>query len=121
MTRKSDFGAFLTGFFVGGLIGAAAAILFAPQSGQETRNQLAQKASELTEQATKSAEEARLRAEQALTEAREKLEEANRELQARARELKDQGRVLLEERQKAKKAEEPPAESITLEETPASA
>lgn len=121
MAQKSDFGAFLTGFFVGGLIGAAAAMLFAPQSGQETREQLAHKASELTEQATKAAEDARERAEKALTEAREKLNEATHDLQTRAKDLQDQGRVLLEERQKGKKVEEAPAEteSITLEETPA--
>lgn len=119
MAQKSDFGAFLTGFFVGGLIGAAAAMLFAPQSGQETREQLVHKASELTEQATKAAEEARERAEKAIAEAREKLNEATQELQARAKELQDQGRVLLEERQKGKKVEEPPAEGITLTETPA--
>ena len=35
--QDSDFGAFLAGFFVGGLIGAAVALLIAPQSGEETR------------------------------------------------------------------------------------
>ncbi|MBN1921794.1 MAG: YtxH domain-containing protein [Anaerolineae bacterium] len=119
MAQKSDFGAFLTGFFVGGLIGAAAAILFAPQSGEETRDQLAHKAGELTEQATKVADEARARAEKALGDAREKLNEATQDLQTRAKELQDQGRVLLEERQKGKKVEEPVTEGITLEETPA--
>ncbi len=35
--RDSDIGAFITGFVVGGLVGAAVALLLAPQSGEETR------------------------------------------------------------------------------------
>jgi gas vesicle protein len=37
---NTDFGAFLAGFVLGGLVGAAAALILAPQSGIETRNQL---------------------------------------------------------------------------------
>ena len=33
----SDFGAFFSGFLIGGLVGAAVALLMAPQSGEETR------------------------------------------------------------------------------------
>ena len=35
--NNSDFGAFLAGFVIGGLVGAATALLLAPQSGEETR------------------------------------------------------------------------------------
>lgn len=37
----SDTGAFLAGFVIGGLVGAAAALIMAPQSGEQTRAQLA--------------------------------------------------------------------------------
>jgi len=34
---RDEFGAFLVGFIVGGLTGAIVSLLFAPQSGEETR------------------------------------------------------------------------------------
>ncbi|MBC7241472.1 MAG: YtxH domain-containing protein [Anaerolineae bacterium] len=40
-------GEFLTGFLIGGLIGAGLALLFAPQPGKETISQLRQKGEEL--------------------------------------------------------------------------
>lgn len=43
----SEFGAFLAGFVIGGLVGAATAIILAPQSGQETRAQIVAKSNEL--------------------------------------------------------------------------
>lgn len=44
---SSDLGAFLAGFVIGGLVGAATAIILAPQSGQETRAQIAAKSEQL--------------------------------------------------------------------------
>jgi gas vesicle protein len=44
---SNDLGAFLAGFVIGGLVGAATAIILAPQSGQETRAQIAAKSNEL--------------------------------------------------------------------------
>jgi gas vesicle protein len=69
--QESDFGSFLIGFFVGALLGAAAGMLFAPQSGEETREQIHQKSIELSEQATHKAEEARAKAEHLLADARQ--------------------------------------------------
>ena len=37
---NSDIGAFLAGFIIGGLVGAATALILAPQSGEETRSTL---------------------------------------------------------------------------------
>ncbi len=99
MANRSDFGAFITGLFIGGLIGAGAALLFAPQSGEETREQIRQKGIELTEQASQMAEEARTKAETALTEARERLEKTTEEIQTRIKELEQQGRLLLEQQE----------------------
>ncbi|RMG99181.1 MAG: hypothetical protein D6706_05875 [Chloroflexi bacterium] len=39
--NNSDLGAFLAGFVIGGLVGAATALILAPQSGEETRARLA--------------------------------------------------------------------------------
>lgn len=44
---KDGGGEFLTGFLIGGLIGAGLALLFAPQPGKETISQLRQKGEEL--------------------------------------------------------------------------
>lgn len=38
--RGDDTGAFLAGFVIGGLVGAAVAFILAPQSGEQTRAQL---------------------------------------------------------------------------------
>ena len=35
MANDDDFGTFLAGFVIGGLVGAAVAMLMAPQSGEE--------------------------------------------------------------------------------------
>ena len=43
----SEIGAFMAGFVVGGLVGAATALILAPQSGAETRAQIAAKGDEL--------------------------------------------------------------------------
>lgn len=41
--NDSDFGSFLAGFVIGGLVGAAVSLVLAPQSGAETRSQLTRK------------------------------------------------------------------------------
>ena len=45
--NESDLGAFLAGFVIGALVGAATALILAPQSGQATRQQLAGISSDL--------------------------------------------------------------------------
>ena len=47
--NNSDFGAFLAGFVIGGLVGAATALILAPQSGEQTRGQISSKSGELRE------------------------------------------------------------------------
>lgn len=85
--NETDFGAFLSGFIVGGLIGAAVALLMAPQSGEETRTIIKEKSIELKDRAVETAEDARIRAEKALDEARIRLEDAIEETRFRAEEL----------------------------------
>ena len=50
---------FLAGLTVGALIGTAAALLLAPQSGARTRRQIARKAEEWTDAAEETLEDAR--------------------------------------------------------------
>ena len=57
-----DFGAFLTGFVIGGLVGAAVALLVAPQSGEDTRTMIMDKSIELKDKVGESAEELKLKA-----------------------------------------------------------
>ena len=86
MTDRDDFGAFVSGFLVGGLVGAAVALLMAPQSGEETRTMIRDKSLELKDQVEQTAAEARSKAEQIAQQARQ-----------RAEELQKRGRVVLEE------------------------
>jgi gas vesicle protein len=87
MSERDEFGAFLVGFIVGGLTGAVVALLFAPQSGEETRALIKDKSIELRDKAQVSAEEAYARAEQLAADARARAEELTKEARARATEL----------------------------------
>lgn len=106
--QDTDLGAFLAGFIIGGLVGAAAALLLAPQSGEETRVLIREKGIELKDRAVETYEETLARAERALDEARVKAEQAIDETRMRAEELaslakekasdlQQRGQVVLEE------------------------
>jgi gas vesicle protein len=56
MSDRDDFGVFLIGFVVGGVAGAVAALLLAPQSGEETRSLIRDKSIELRDKAAEQAE-----------------------------------------------------------------
>ena len=75
MSDHDEFGAFLVGFIVGGLTGAVAALLFAPQSGEETRAVIREKSIELTDQAKVEAQKAREQAEILAADAKVKVKE----------------------------------------------
>jgi len=82
-------GTFLTGVLVGGLAGAAVALFLAPQSGQETRQQIRQKGIELRGQA-----------EDTLNEAYARVEAVAADMRRRAEDFQAQGQVILEEGQR---------------------
>ena len=84
---RDEFGAFLVGFIVGGLTGAVVSLLFAPQSGEETRALIRDKSIELRDRAADTAEEALARAEAAAAEARARAEELAKLARARAEEM----------------------------------
>jgi len=92
MSERDEFGAFLVGFIVGGLTGAVVALLFAPQSGEETRALIKDKSIELRDKAQVSAEEAYARAEELATDARHRAEELTKEARTRATELANEVR-----------------------------
>ncbi len=101
--QGSDLGAFLAGFVIGGLVGAATAIILAPQSGEETRSRLANKSRELRqsggeqlghyrEVAGNYSKEYRDKAEHVLTDSRERVNQATGRVQEQARIVLDAGK-----------------------------
>lgn len=74
-SRINYLGTFLAGIILGGLVGAAVAMLLAPAAGPDTRRQIRDKGLELRSQAERELEEAR----------------------KRALDLQERGRVILEE------------------------
>ena len=100
MSERDEFGAFLVGFIVGGLTGAVAALLFAPQSGEETRAVIRERSIELRDRATEEAEAAWKRAEEATLEARKRSEELVQQARTQGEELsvkaRERGKELLE-------------------------
>jgi gas vesicle protein len=105
MSDRDEFGAFLVGFIVGGLTGAVAALLFAPQSGEETRAIIKERSIELRDQASAEAEAAWKRAEEAAKEARAKAEELTKQARAQGEEItlkaREKGKELVETAKKA--------------------
>lgn len=76
MSDRDEFGAFLIGFVVGGLTGAVVALLFAPQSGEETRTYIKEKSIELRDKAAEQAELVASKAEKLAEEAKARGKEA---------------------------------------------
>jgi gas vesicle protein len=109
MSDRDEFGAFLVGFVVGGLTGAVVALLFAPQTGEETRALIKDKSIELRDKAQLTAEEAYARAEQAAKDARHRAEELTHEARARAEQLasevRERGKSAIEAVRKPKKGD----------------
>ncbi|GAB4504566.1 MAG: YtxH domain-containing protein [Anaerolineales bacterium] len=112
MSDRDEFGAFLVGFIVGGLTGAVVALLFAPQSGEESRALIKEKSIELRDKAQVTAEEALARAEAAAAEARARADELAKQVKERGQEaiatVKERGKGALEavRAKTGKKAEE---------------
>ena len=81
MSEKSngEFGAFLAGFVIGGLVGAATALILAPQSGSETRAQISSKGHEYRDVGSQHVQDASARAQE---QARIVLDSGKQEAQA---------------------------------------
>jgi gas vesicle protein len=57
MSDRDEFGAFLVGFLVGAVSGAVVALLFAPQSGEETRAIIGERSIELRDKAVETSKQ----------------------------------------------------------------
>jgi gas vesicle protein len=101
MNERDEFGAFLVGFIIGGLSGAVVALLFAPQTGEETRALIKDKSIELRDKAQQTAEEALARAEATAAEARARADELARQLRERGQEVytdvRDRGKGMVDD------------------------
>jgi len=97
MSENNDFVSFLAGMVIGGLVGAAAAMLLAPQSGEETRALIRDKGIELKDKAVDVGQDMQLRAEKALETTRVQLEDVVDELKSRTDEL---GKLIAKETSK---------------------
>ena len=77
---RTDAVGYLGWFFLGGVLGAAAALLLAPKPGRETRELLAQQGGEVARRAQELASEAQGRAGEWLDKSRELFEEQTQRL-----------------------------------------
>lgn len=94
--NNNSFGAFVAGLFTGALLGGIAALLFAPQSGEDTRSLIQEKSTEVYEKAGKTLEETYAQAEASLAEARAKVEELAAQAKEKTTELQEKGQIMLE-------------------------
>ncbi|MCP5098773.1 MAG: YtxH domain-containing protein [Chloroflexi bacterium] len=101
--NSNDLGAFLAGFVIGGLVGAATALILAPQSGEDTRSQIATKSGELRQvsgervqqyrdTAGNYTQEYRERASSVVSDTRSRLQDAGGRVQEQARIVLDGGK-----------------------------
>ena len=90
---NSDFGAFLAGFVIGGLVGAAVALIMAPQSGEEMRTQLVARSTDLRETGAERWVDYRDRASSIVADARSQAAQTTAQVQEQARIILDEGRA----------------------------
>ena len=87
-----EFGAFLAGFVIGGLVGAAAALILAPQSGSDTRSRITNKSNDLREAGGERVHQARESADHYLHRSGQPESESSLDTQEQARIILDSGR-----------------------------
>jgi len=90
----NQLGGFLTGVLFGGLAGAGAMLLLAPQSGKRTRTQIQRRGIELRDQATEAMDDA-------MTQTRDTARQIRTGTRAKVKHFQHRAHVLLEE-QKAR-------------------
>jgi len=97
MTENSGAGDFFAGFLVGALVGAAAALILAPQSGEETRSLIHDRGIELRGRAGELSEEARKRALDLQTQAKDRASALEAQAKERAAGIQTQVKHAVEE------------------------
>lgn len=93
----SDSKDFIIGVVVGSVIGAAAALLLAPQSGEATRTQIAEKAGEARDKTVELAQQARDKTAEVAGQARAKATEVTEQARAKATDALHQAQGKVEE------------------------
>lgn len=85
---KCSSGAFMAGIAAGAIIGAGLALLYAPQSGEETRKQIKKKAEEVKNKAIEAKKETLAKMEKMKATAKERAEDVKKRARRAAREFK---------------------------------
>lgn len=98
--NDSDLGAFLAGFVIGALVGAATALILAPQSGQATRSQLANISTDLRQAGEERLDQVRHAADSYGRDYRDRagaiISDTRTRAQSLAEQATDQGRIVLD-------------------------
>ena len=87
--QSSDVGAFLAGFVIGGLVGAAVALILAPRSGEEIRSQLIERGEEFRNRAREYGDDY-------LSSTKNRLQDVRGEVKDQVRIVLDEGKQLTE-------------------------
>jgi gas vesicle protein len=64
MADRDEFGSFVIGFLVGAVTGAVVSLLFAPQTGEETRVMIKERGIEIADKASETAQSAKTSADE---------------------------------------------------------
>lgn len=97
MNNKSGY----LGFLIGGIAGATLALLYAPRSGEETRQILVDNSQDAKNKALTTIQEAQDKAIATISEAQVRLEELNQETQERLAKLQSIGKATIEQQKQA--------------------
>lgn len=95
--NESDLGAFLAGFVIGALVGAATALILAPQSGRATREQIANLSTDIRQAGTEQFENVRSTADQYTSDIRERAQSLGENMQDQMRIVLDAGKDQVDE------------------------
>ena len=95
-TKINRTGSFLTGMLFGSLVGGTVALLFAPQSGEETRTVIKEKGLEIKDKAVESGMEIRHKAEDVAQKTRTRIGEVAEATREQAHDLQQRGQTLID-------------------------
>ena len=116
MSERSGFGSFFVGFLAGAVAGAIATVLYAPNSGEETRAAIKDKKEDIIGKANLSVDDAYKQAETAAREARDRFESLATATRQHAEDITRKGQVILEEQINNFKKTVPETESEPVQE-----
>jgi gas vesicle protein len=98
MSDHSDSGfEFFKGFLFGGIVGAVVALLYAPKSGKEVREDLRKRSLELSDDAEAQLELAKKKAEELLEETKKRIDDLRKESGTTVDEIKGKATEIIEE------------------------